>query len=287
MALPLIPPRAPNLPVGPLQYETRYMDQLTNALRLYFNTIDNFSQQFVAETGGAYLKFPNGAFHQDGNTTLTSSISNGSTTPIPVVSTAGFLSSGGLIIEDEIISYTGKTSTTFTGITRGAYGTSSSAHTSGLAISEAQVIVPPAVSTAIALTSTDASNGVSIDPTYNTRVVFDIPGRYNIQFSAQLLNYTTAEDEVVMWFRKDGADIAFSAGVVTVPKKHANGPGSGIVSWNLIVDITAAAQYLELVMTSATGNTVVATYPPGVAPAAVHPASPSIILTATFTSALY
>ena len=58
MALPLVPPRAPNLPVGPLQYETRYMDQLTNTLRLYFNTIDNFGQQFTGETGGSYIRFP-------------------------------------------------------------------------------------------------------------------------------------------------------------------------------------------------------------------------------------
>jgi hypothetical protein len=58
MAIPLIPPRAPNLPLAPGQYESRYLEQLNNTLRLYFNTIDNFSQQFVAETGGSYLKFP-------------------------------------------------------------------------------------------------------------------------------------------------------------------------------------------------------------------------------------
>jgi hypothetical protein len=58
MALPLVPPRAPNLPVGPEQYETRYIDQLTNTLRLYFNTIDNFGQQFTGETGGSYIRFP-------------------------------------------------------------------------------------------------------------------------------------------------------------------------------------------------------------------------------------
>ena len=56
--LPLIPPRAPNLPLAPMEYESRYLEQLTNTLRLYFNTIDNYSQQFVAGTGGAYLKFP-------------------------------------------------------------------------------------------------------------------------------------------------------------------------------------------------------------------------------------
>ena len=55
---PLIPPKAPNLPLAPIQYDSRYVEQLTNVLRLYFNTIDNFSQQFVAETGGSYLKFP-------------------------------------------------------------------------------------------------------------------------------------------------------------------------------------------------------------------------------------
>jgi len=54
----LIPPRAPNLPVGPLQYETRYVDQLTNALRLYFNTIDNGFSSLLGRQGGAYLQLP-------------------------------------------------------------------------------------------------------------------------------------------------------------------------------------------------------------------------------------
>lgn len=283
---PLIPPIAPNLLLAPpAEYEARYQEQLNNALRLYFNTIDNFSQQFTNNTGGAYLKFPNGAFHQDGNTTLTAGIGNGTTTPIPVVSTAGFLSAGGLIIQNEVIKYTGKTDTTFTGITRGAYGTSSAAHTSGLAISEAQVITPPSTVLPIAFTTTDTSNQVSIDSTYNTRIVFDVPGYYNIQFSAQMLNYTNAEDKVTMWFRKNGNDVANSAGVVTIPKSTSV-VGTTITSWNIVLDVTAG-QYIELMMTSDSGNTVVATYPPGVAPATVHPTSPSIILTATFVSALY
>lgn len=39
----LIPPRAPNLPLASQQYDPRYLEQLTNALRLYFNTIDNYA----------------------------------------------------------------------------------------------------------------------------------------------------------------------------------------------------------------------------------------------------
>ena len=55
----LIPPKAPNLLLAPpSEYEPRYHEQLNNALRLYFNTIDNFSQQFSSNSGGAYLKFP-------------------------------------------------------------------------------------------------------------------------------------------------------------------------------------------------------------------------------------
>jgi hypothetical protein len=54
----LIPPRAPNLPLAPGQYESRYLEQLTNALRLYFNTIDNGFSSILGNQGGAYLKLP-------------------------------------------------------------------------------------------------------------------------------------------------------------------------------------------------------------------------------------
>jgi hypothetical protein len=275
---------APRLPAAPVEYDARFIEQYSNILRLYFNQLDNILGQFTTTNDGSLLTFPNGAFHQDGHTTLTANIANGTTTPIPVVSTNGFLSAGTLIIEDELIQYTGKTSTTFTGITRGVYGTSSSAHVSGLFVSEAQAVASPTTPLAIALTATDTSNQVSIDPTYNSRVVFAVAGYYNIQFSTQLLNYTTSEDNVTMWFRKNGTDISNSAGIVTVPSKHGSSPGAMITSWNIILDVTAG-QYIELYMTSNSGNTVAATYPPGISPA--HPASPSIILTATFVSALY
>jgi hypothetical protein len=277
----------PALPQPGVDYSRAYHDQLNNVLRLYFNRLQSLMGQLQASAtvDGSGLQFPNGAFHQDGHTTLSANIGNGTTTPIPVVSTDGFLSAGGLIVQNEIIKYTGKTPTTFTGITRGAYGTSSSAHTSGTAISEAQVITPPATQLPIAFTTTDTSNGVSIDPTFNTRVVFAVAGYYNIQFSTQIINYTTADDNVTMWFRKNGVDIPNSAGIITIPSKHGSSPGATITSWNIILDVTVG-QYIELMMTSDTGNSVVATYPPGVAPSTIHPASPSVILTATFVSAL-
>lgn len=36
--------KAPNLLVAPVEYNKQYIDQLNNALRLYFSQIDNFTQ---------------------------------------------------------------------------------------------------------------------------------------------------------------------------------------------------------------------------------------------------
>jgi len=41
---PLRATKAPNLPVGPVDYDQRYIDQLTNVMRLYFTSVDNFTQ---------------------------------------------------------------------------------------------------------------------------------------------------------------------------------------------------------------------------------------------------
>jgi hypothetical protein len=49
---PLRPSKAPNLLVAPIVYDQRYIDQLTNALRLYFNQIDNFTQNVTIPASG-------------------------------------------------------------------------------------------------------------------------------------------------------------------------------------------------------------------------------------------
>jgi hypothetical protein len=281
---PLIAAEPPRLPNAPLQYEPRYHDELNDILRLYFNRLKNFEQLLSANQGGALLQFPNGAFHQDGATTLTAAMTNVSTADIQVVSTSLFQSTGHLLIGAELIAYTGKTATTFTGITRGVYGTTNTAHSIGDAVTEALGVASATTSVAIPLDTTDASNGVSIDPLDNSKVLFDVAGYYNIQFSAQLLNFTTSDDNVTFWWRQNGTDVAYSAGVQAVPSKHGSTPGAAIVSWNIVLPVQAN-DYIQLLYASESGNTVTATYPAGVAP--VHPVSPSVILTATFVSALY
>lgn len=55
---PLISPQQPRLLAAPMQYDAQYQEQYSNALRLYFNQLQNFLQLFTTETGGALLRFP-------------------------------------------------------------------------------------------------------------------------------------------------------------------------------------------------------------------------------------
>jgi hypothetical protein len=55
---PLRPPKAPNLLIAPVEYQQYYIDQLNNALRLYFNQIDNGLGFLLSDSGGANLSLP-------------------------------------------------------------------------------------------------------------------------------------------------------------------------------------------------------------------------------------
>ena len=157
------------------------------------------------------------------------------------------------------------------------------AHTAGDSVSEAQTLASSAISQPLTLLQTTVSNGVHIDATDKTKVVHDTAGIYNIQFSIQMLTFDNTIDNVTVWFRLNGTDIPYSAGIATVPAIHGGNPGTAIISWNLVQPMNAG-DYIQLIFASNTGNTVAATYPPGTSP--VHPASPSIIVTSTFVSAL-
>ena len=68
-------------------------------------------------------------------TTLDGALTDSATT-VTVASTSGFDSSGTLFIENEQITYTGTTSTTFTGATRGANSTTAAAHSDGTQVAQ-------------------------------------------------------------------------------------------------------------------------------------------------------
>lgn len=58
MARTLRSARAPNLPIAPVDYDQRFQDQFSNALRLYFEELDNYTGVLMANFGGRFINFP-------------------------------------------------------------------------------------------------------------------------------------------------------------------------------------------------------------------------------------
>ncbi|WP_085058381.1 BppU family phage baseplate upper protein [Staphylococcus haemolyticus] len=78
-----------------------------------------------------------GGVHYSQKTTLTDDIDAKQTTGIKLSDSYGFIGSGHLFIENEIISYSGITNNELTGVVRGLFGTTPVAHTNGVTVGTA------------------------------------------------------------------------------------------------------------------------------------------------------
>jgi len=54
----ILVPKAPNLPVAPTEITQQYLENLTNAMRLYFNQVDNFAQSINIPDSGTTTNRP-------------------------------------------------------------------------------------------------------------------------------------------------------------------------------------------------------------------------------------
>ena len=277
----LVPPKAPNLPIGPVAYEQRYQDQFTNVLRLYFNQLDNVLQTLLGsgDGGGRFIRFPYGAFEDIAYTTLNGGINN-SVTTITVVSTTGFPTTGQIRIESEVITYTGVTATTFTGCTRGVLGTANVAHSTGVAVTKIQA---PGANTAAPMyfNTTDFANDVTLAAT--TKMTVANPGIYNLQWSAQFNNSDTSLHDVSVWLRINGTDVAGSTGFVSVPNVHGGVDGHALAGWNFFLELDTN-QYVEIWWSTTNQKVTIECYAPSTGP--TRPGTASIVATLSFVSAL-
>jgi hypothetical protein len=133
----------------------------------------------------------------------------------------------------------------------------------------------------MSLSTTDISNGVFVSASGAdiTRVKFTNAGVYNIQFSSQFSNSDNANQDTVVWLRKNGTDIPDSSGTVGVPPFKAGSNGQVIASWNYYVSL-AANDFIQLCWHPEQANVItLETIAAGTSP--THPRTPSTILTAT------
>lgn len=214
-----------------------------------------------------------GAFHFDYTTTLTSTI-NGTVATIPVVSTTGFSTTGALIIENEIITYTGLTATSFTGCTRGVNGSANGAHTSGTYVGGAQTAAAN-IATTLQINTVDMSNGVTLNTTTN-EISVAVGGTYNIAFSIQLFNTSNAQDFANIWFALDGVNVASSSSWATTAARAGNVPGAGIMAANLFLTLTTSNK-LTMKWLAQGGGTSIVTYAANASPS--YPSAPAVIVT--------
>ncbi len=125
--------------------------------------------------------------------------------------------------------------------------------------------------TPVTFNTTDISQGVSIgSPT--SRIVVDTEGVYNFQVSMQFDSIAGSNHDVWVWFRKNGTDIANSALYLNIQ----NNQSEVLQAFNLLVSMKAS-DYLEVMWEVGNLNAQMAAFPA----TGVHPAVPSIILTAT------
>ena len=122
----------------------------------------------------------------------------------------------------------------------------------------------------------DFENGVSVvsDGTNLTRILFTKNAVYNLQFSAQLQNTYTDEEDVNIWLRKNGSDVAGSTGLVSVPRFRTGNNGHTIASWNYYIQANAGDFY-QLMWSVSRLTVTLQAYSAGSPP----PAAASVILT--------
>ena len=278
--------KAPALPIVPAVYSRQYGDQLNNVLRLYFAQLDNFVAQLNASSITDTFKVPYGAFSCFSQTELTAGITN-SVTTIPVVSTASFpIASVGapkaFYIDDETVTYTGTTPTSFTGCVRGALGTTAAAHLINANVEGKQIAYAPNTGYALFFNTTDFANDTSLVST--TAMTVAKAGIYNMQFSVQVENADNAPQDVYIWLKQNGVDIIASTGKVGMPaRKGTNDPSHDIKGWNYFLSMNAGDN-VEIWWSTTGLNVSIPNYV--ATPLPTKPSTASVVATMTFVSAL-
>jgi hypothetical protein len=152
-----------------------------------------------------------------------------------------------------------------------------------------QTAASVAVAYAITLNTDEFPNGISV--VSNSRITFAQQGIYNVAYSIQFKNTTNDQQDIDIWLRYNGTDIANSNSRFTIPaRKSAGDPSHLIAVTPIMVDIPADNGYIEIMWRVENTSVSIEHFPavtasPGVTPAI--PATPSVIIGITHVSAQF
>jgi len=137
--------------------------------------------------------------------------------------------------------------------------------------------------TLMTLNTTDFSNGVTID---TSKITVATAGIYNLQFSAQFQNTDNQIQDMSIWLKQNGTDIAGSTGFISIPAHKSASAGDEaheIIGWNYYLSM-AANDYIEIYWSTTNASVTIQHYPTSTGP--VRPSTQSVVATMTFVSAL-
>jgi len=135
---------------------------------------------------------------------------------------------------------------------------------------------------AVTFNTTDFSNGVTIAS--NSRITVADSGIWNLQFSIQFTNTTNSSQDVDVWFRVNGTNVANSnSRFGFAPRKGAGDPFHIIAAINYFVSLNAT-DYVEIMWRPTDIGVQIEQYAASASP--TRPAVPSAIVTMSFVSNL-
>jgi len=131
---------------------------------------------------------------------------------------------------------------------------------------------------AVTFNTTDYSNGVYISD--SSRLNVRNYGIYNIQFSFQFKNTSNDGQDVDIWFRKNGTDVAGSNSKFYLPARKSTGdPSHLIAAMNYVLEMNAN-DYVQVMWRVSNTGVSLEQYPTDTNP--TRPATPSTIITMSY-----
>jgi len=131
---------------------------------------------------------------------------------------------------------------------------------------------------AITFNTTDYSNGVYVSD--SSRLNVRNYGIYNIQFSFQFKNTSNDGQDVDIWFRKNGTNVASSNSKFYLPaRKNTGDPSHLIAAMNYVLEMNAN-DYVEVMWRVSNTDVSLEQYPTDTSP--TRPATPSTIITMSY-----
>lgn len=282
--------KAAPLPNAPAQYDPQYIRQLIRVLEVYFAQLDsnaaNHASKYTAD------EFVGGSFS---GTDITAT--NVSTTNLSATQAAIDYQASDGILTNALISYGHKNGRQISDdvmvdsvYANSFYGDGKHINTPYNQFTSNSDQTAANVATAYAVTydTSDFPDGISLSN--SSRINVQHEGIYLFTFSIQFQNDTNSTENVDVWFRKNGTDIANSNSQFSMPaRKSAGIPASLIAVTPFMIDL-ADGDYIQIMWRPSVTTVTIQQLPavtasPGVTPAI--PATPSVILTAQFISAQF